>query len=667
MDSREKEKVTSCRCHFCGSAACNVNVFSKGDMVTKVLPDPEWPNSEAHCSRLANEGKAALEYHYHADRLNYPLKRTGKRGENAWEQISWDQALDEISARLNALRAEFGPETLAAITGTHHYSDNTWPKSRFLNLFGSPNNLGNEQICHGPMTKAYETTLGWAGQLYMVAGVTKCLVLNSNQRESAPPMFSNIEQCKWAGGKIISINPRFGDVGRLADYYVPLRPGTDGALYLAWLHVIIEEELYDKEFVEKWCVGFDDLREAVKEWTPEKAAEVCWVPADTIAETARVYATNKPSRIIAMQAYDGQAPNGFRTLRAVAMLEAITGNIDDACYVLGPYTGENLFIDDFQMECTDRIPEDQWKKQVGGERFSVLGYPGWKLIGEQQKKRFGTQMYSYWSNQAHGPLVWRQILSGEPYPIKALIISGAAPLTKYSNPKIIYEAYKKLDLIVVLDFFHNPNTMMADYVLPMSDWMERDILETNTGHLSGFLASGMRAVNPMFERRSDYEFWRELGMRCGQQDDWPWKTLRDVYDYRLSPQNLTFEEFALRKKSDAIPLVYHMYEQTNPKTGKPYGFGTPSGKVELKSAILDELGFDPVTHYEEPNFSPYSTPEYAEKYPYILITGGRVQPYYHSEHRQIPSLRAQHPDPIVEINPETAQALNPPVADGDWV
>lgn len=618
-----------------------------------------------HCSRHKNNGRAAIEYHYHPDRLNFPLKRVGERGQDQWEVISWDQALDEVAEKLNYYRDTFGAESVAAATGTAHYGDYTWTKSKFLNLFGSPNNHGNEAICHGPQTKAYESTLGWAGQIWLTPGVTNTLVLNSNQRESAPVCFAAIEGVKASGGKIISISPRFGNVSMLADYYLPVRPGSDGALYLAWLNVIINEDLYDHEFVEKWVVGFDELKEFVQPWTPEKAAEICWVSADMIRETARVYATNQPSRIIAMQSYDGQAPNGFRTLRCVAMLEAIIGAADNGCPVAGP-VNPDVFEDDYHAERNDMLPWSQQVKQIGGDRFNVLGFPGWKLLGEGQLRRYGTAMYTHWSNQGHAPTMWRQILDEKPYPVKALIMTGCGALTKYSNTKLVLEAFKKLDLIVVADFFPNANTAMADYVFPMSDWMERPLMESYGASLMANVACGMNAVEPLYERRSDYDFWRGLGIRCGQEEYWPQETLIENHDYRVKGTGKTFEEIATHEKCIAEPLVHLGYQKINPKTGEAYGFATPSGKAEFHSEVLEKLGQDPLVHYEEPNFSPYSTSEYAQQYPYILITGCRVQPFYHSEHRQIRALRDLHPDPIVEVNPETAQALEPPLVDGDW-
>jgi len=667
MATEMKENVHWSTCRLCGHGYCDVNVYEVNGQVTKVLPNPNWPYSAAHCPKLQNDGRAALEYHYHPDRLNFPLKRVGARGQGEWQKVSWDQALDEVAARLMEIKKEFGPEALGAVTGTGRYPDYTWPKVRFLNLFGSPNNMGNEAICHASFTKPYDITAGWSAPLLSIPQGAKCIVSPSNTSESCPPMFAGLLDAKKAGTKIISVDSRFTDTSRIADVFLQVRPGTDGALYLAWLNIIIEEDLYDHDFVEKWTVGFDKLKEYVKEWTPEKAAEITGVEADKIRYAARMYA-GKPSRILWSQSYEGQAPNGFRTWRTIAMLDAVTGNLDVGCPILGPYTADG-FVDEYQIEGNDLVPESQWKKQIGAERFKVQSHIGWSLIGENQKKRWGTQSYTVWLNQAHPPTVWRQILSEKPYPVKALILTGCGALMKFSNPKLIYQAFKKLDLLVVADFFPNPNTMLADYVFPMADWMERDILEGYMAHLMGGLRGAPKAVPPMYERRSDYDFWRGLAIRCGQEKYWPWETLEEAYDYRLAPQGNTFRQFVEKVHNLPYPMDVRetRYDMTNPQTGQPYGFGTPSGKAEIYSSLLEEMGYDPLTHYEEPNFSPISTPEYAEEYPLILITGHRHLPFFHSELRQIHSLRTMHPDPIVEINPETAKKLDPPVADGDWV
>ena len=662
-----QEKTTSCRCHFCGNGSCNVLVHSVGNDITKVVRDPNWNNSiPDECQRLMHEGRAAIQYHYHPDRLNFPLKRVGERGQGRWERIGWDQALKEVGAKLNQIRDESGPEALFGVTGTAHYGDSLFVKSKFLNLFGTPNNVGNEQICHGPMTKAFECTVGWAYINKLAGEACKVFATNSNHRESHPTTWQKIKALKEAGSILISIDPRFTDTARLADYHIQLRPGSDGALFMAWMHVIINEDLYDHQFVDNWTVGFEELRAAVQEWTPEKAAEICWVRPELIRETARVFATVRPGFIMGYQSYDGQAPNGFRTNRACAMLNLLIGAIDKSCPIQGPLSG-NSFVDDYWEERNDLLPDSIRPKQIGGERFSILGYPGWQMLGEYQQKRFGSQMYTHWSNQAHGPLVWRQCISGDPYPLRAMIASGAGVFTKFPNTKLILEAIQHLDLVVVADMFPNPLTAMADYVFPMSDWMERPIAETYDASLVGMLPAGLNAVEPIYERRSDYDFYRGLGIECGQAEYWPEDNIPAMLDRRLAPAGITFEELATTTKCLTEPIEYMKYAKKNPATGAPFGFATPSGKAEFKSGVLEKLGFDPLVHFEEPNFSPYSCDaEYLEKYPVILIAGNRAQPFYHSEFRQIPAMRDLHPDPIVEVNNQMGQQMDPPLRDGDW-
>ena len=198
-----EEKVTSVRCHFCGNGSCNVNVHSVGNDVLKVVPDPTWANSiPPECQRLRHEGRAAIQYHYHPDRLNFPQKRVGERGEGKWERISWAQGIAEVAAKLCELRDKYGAECVAGITGTAHYGDSMWVKSNFLNCFGTPNNIGNEQICHGPMTKAFECTVGWAYINKLAGESARVFATNSNHRESHPTTWQKIKAIHEAGSSL---------------------------------------------------------------------------------------------------------------------------------------------------------------------------------------------------------------------------------------------------------------------------------------------------------------------------------------------------------------------------------------------------------------------------------------------------------------------------------
>jgi len=202
---------------------------------------------------------------------------------------------------------------------------------------------------------------------------------------------------------------------------------------------------------------------------------------------------------------------------------------------------------------------------------------------------------------------------------------------------------------------------LADYVLPSASWLERPCINTICDTVS-FIGGGVAPLPPVkegeYERRTDYEFWRGLGIRLGQEEYWPWKTLEEAFDYRLAPLGYTLDRFVAEKGGHTSSrLEFKKYEKV--------GFATPTGKLELYSTILEKLGYDPLPRYHEPPESPTGSPELAQEYPLVLITGGRFLPMYHSEHRQIDSLRKQHPEPIVQINPQKAAELG--IDDGDWI
>ena len=237
-----------------------------------------------------------------------------------------------------------------------------------------------------------------------------------------------------------------------------------------------------------------------------------------------------------------------------------------------------------------------------------------------------------------------------------MITLSSNPMLTVPNTKLVYEALKSLDLYVVVDFFMTPSAQLADYVLPATTYLERPWLWTYSG-IVGSERAMPKTVEGQYDRRDDYDIWRELGLRLGQRDDWPWETLEDLYDFRLGPIGLTFREFMNKGGYLSAPKEHQRY--------KKEGFATSTGKIELYSKTLEDLGYDPLPQYCEPAESPYSRPDLAKEYPLILTTGGRHQPFYHSEHRQVKSMRKMHPHPIMQIHPDTAKELG--IKDGDWV
>lgn len=640
-------KQVEVRKGWCGPChtRCGLLMYFEGDRAVKVEGDPEHPvNRGAICER----GRLILEHLYHPDRLNYPFKRIGGRGQGRWQQVTWHQALDEIAKKLTAIKDEAGPEALAFSEGT--YRTYGWARRRFYNLFGSPNLTGANQICFCPLH-----TVEWSTYGFMSRGDvrnTDCVVVWGFQPSESQliPGWRDLVEAKKRRAKLIVVDPRRTREAELADLWLQVRPGTDLALMMGWLRVIIDENLFDKEFVESWSVGFDRLKEQVQDYSLEKVSEITWIPREEIVTGARMYATTKPAVITHGLGIDLQGVNATQAARARCILRAITGNLDVKGGELLGVTGEETkVISDLEMELNEVLSPAQRGKQLGAKEYGLFGFPGWDLIYEVSKK-LGAYVRPPIADMtciAHPRHVWQAILTGHPYPVKALIAQANNPLIQAADTKLVYEALKSpnLELLVVMDYYMTPTAELADYVLPAACTLER----------SDFPASP-KAVEPLYERRDDYQFWRELGVRLGQEEYWPWGTVEEVCDYRLKPLGITFKEMVSRGELRHA-REYRKYEK--------HGFGTPSGKVEIYSNIFERLGLDPLPSYKEPPESPVSAPGLAKDYPLILIATGKFMPMYHSELRQIPSAIKLHPDPITDIHPETAEGLG--VADGDWV
>jgi anaerobic selenocysteine-containing dehydrogenase len=260
---------------------------------------------------------------------------------------------------------------------------------------------------------------------------------------------------------------------------------------------------------------------------------------------------------------------------------------------------------------------------------------------------------------AHLSHVFKAVVTGEPYPVKAVICQANNPMITFPDVNTTYQGLKSenLELSVVMDYFMTPTAQLADYVLPAADTLERNDLTDPYYGFAPFVTFSPKVIEPLCERKTDYHFWKELGRRVGQEEYWPWDTIEDTLDYRLEPLGLTFEQ---AKQQDGIGC-----RPTLKKYEKYQGFPTPSGKVELYSTIFEKLGYDPLPEFKEPPQSPIGSPELAEKYPLILVTGDRFNPMHHSEFFQMERARKKYSDPLVHLNPETAASLG--IKDRDWV
>jgi anaerobic selenocysteine-containing dehydrogenase len=632
---------------------CGVLLYVKGGKLIKVEGDPDFPHNQG---RLCPRCLAIPEVVYHPDRLKYPLKRAGERGEGKWESITWEEAFETIANKWNQVRRETGPESVVFFRGTGR--DIGSYISRLAYSFGSPNIADfapmDGHACHRPRTITMRALMG----NYAVADcaqffaerfenpswkLPKCIVIwGNNPIVTSPDGFMGhwLIECMKRGTEIIVIDPRRTWLATRAKIWMQIRPGTDAALALGMLNVIINEKLYEEEFVREWTYGFDVLKERVQEYTPEKVSGITWIPPEQITEAARIYATSKPAAIQMGVALE-QNKECVTTLHSLVALWTITGNLDIA--------GGQIF-----------------RSRLFGFH-GIVNVWGSELLAEEQKKRqVGLGMYPFldWAQSPPNEVLVDQILSGTPYPIKAgwfqttnSFACGAA------DAKRVYTALKKLEFNVVVDLFMTPTAMaLADIVLPAATYPERDGIAQPGGSAS-YIGCINKAIDPVGDCKSDMEINLELGKRLNPEA-WPWENVQDMFNAMLKPVGMTLEE--LREAGCVYDTIgYKKYEKGLLRPDGKAGFDTPTGKVELCSTVLEQCGLDGLPYFEEPPQSPVSTPEVAKEYPLILITGARTWGFFHSEHRQIPLLRKMNRDPITEIHPQTAAELG--IRDGDWV
>ena len=647
-------------CH----GGCGVELYIKDGKLMKVEGDENHPFLQG---RLCPRALAMPQYTYHPNRLQYPLRRVGARGEGKWARISWDEALDEIEYKFKKIRQEDGAESMVFGQGTGRDAGGSLIFLAYA--YGSPNwtLFGLSGIaCFTPRLAAMNMVAGDiqfedAAQLsperyndpdFVAPEVMIIWGRGTRGSQCADHYYSShwVIDLMKRGTKFIVIDPRQTWMSTRAEHFLQIRPGTDCALALGMLNVIINEELYDKEFVEKWTYGFEDLKKRVQEYPPEKVAEITWAKAEDIVAAARMYAKAKPASIRWGQPLDSNA-NSIGTIQALNCLWAITGNLD----VPG---GEIIARPPYKVTI---YPYSTWETvQLYGQEF----------VDTMNKKRIGCDKYPLVKNFRSWAIsddVLTQMETQQPYPIRGLYLyTNNFMACTAQDPRRYYEAVKKLEFNVVADTFMTPTCQaVADLIIPGTTFAEKDSVFT-----TGVPLNAISKQIQVAECRSHWEVAFELAKRLNPTAV-PWPTLKDLFDARIAVCGKTFDELAentwdLAPKDHASGCSgYYRYEKGLLRNdGKP-GFNTPTGKVELFSTLLEQYGADPLPHHEEPIESPISTPEVYKEYPLTLITGRRMPTMFHSEHRQIPWLRQFEQEPIVELNPKTAANLG--LSDGQWV
>ncbi len=628
-------------CRFCGYL-CGLIATIQDGRVIEVEPNPGRFPYDAGIQRGCRRWSVNLEFLDHPGRMNYPQKRIGERGSGQWERVSWDEALDDIAGRLQQLKERFGAETLATSIGGPHAS--YWPLHRFMNLFGSPNNIGIGQICWNPGIWINTLTFGWPLENELDPESTACAILwGVNPAESDNSLFWRlIQRFRRMGKPIIVIDPRKTRTALQAEIWLSVRPGTDPFLALGLLNVIVSKKLYHAGFVDAWCTGFNQLMEHVSHYSPEVVEAITGIQREKIIAAAHLFAENSPATIVSGRGIDQIGSNTIATHLAISILQAITGNVDVAG---GSHLAEMPdFVPEIDLELSDRLAEPQRKKQLNEGKLGLQSYLGYQTI-RQQTELHSRRLPMRYLTSAHPNLVWQAMITGKPYPVRALIVMGSNPMLTQADVKRVYHALNNLDLLVVLEHFNTPTAMLADYILPSAGGLERPLFQTHAG-TANIAYGGEKAVDPYYERRPDFYFWKELGIRMGQADDWPWETFEDSLNFILAPAGLTWKAFC-ETGFYCLPSPYQKHEMTNPQNGKKQGFSTRSGKIEMYSKILQDFGYDPLPTPKPPS-------SVSDEYPLLLISGGRRQPFNGSALRQFDSLRSVQPHPFAEMSASTA-------------
>ncbi len=608
-------QVIKTDCGLCINC-CGLDAYVEDGKLLKVEGTQDhWLNH----GKLCPKGEHVVDYVYSPNRLKYPMKKVNGK----FQRVSWDQALDEIGAKLLELKEKYGAHTLATWTGSvgvEHFEMAAF-NQRLVKAYGSPNFFNAEGICFRSRILARQITFG----RYPVEepANAKCIILwGHNPDASYMPQAMRVRDAMSKGARLIVIDPRRIPLAK-EGIYLQIRPGTDCAVALAMINVIIEQGLWDKEFVDKWTVGFDKLIEHVKEYTPEKAEAISGVPASEIRRVARLYASAESACILEGVGHINQYTNGLQTHRVFGILQTITGNVDrPGGWVTCP-----------QVRFADlRVPVEE--NNLGYDEFPVF-------------HRFMKRPPPYGS----ASLMAETMITGKPYSIKAFISSGGNPAVTFPDTKLLLEGFKQLELNVSIDPYLTETGQLADYVLPACTCFE----ETGIGGFPYGISYGepyimlrKRLVEPLYESMPIWKVWTLLGRKMGLGEFFPWNTDEEVAAHFFSTSGVTMQDLADHPEGVYFAKKeYRVYEKQ--------GFGTTSGKIEIFSSRMAELGFPGIPTHVEPQQSHVANPTLAREYPETLLTGARDVEYIDAQLRDIGGLRVLRPDAEVMVSPVTAK------------
>ena len=626
-------------CAICSPGIhCGVDCYVKDGKIIRVEGTPDHPLNHG---KLCTKGSSLRNYVYREDRIQTPLRRVGRRGEGKFEPITWDEAYAVIAEKLNAVKAEYSAHSVAFFSG---YCK--WYRPilhRFAHVFGSVNFGTDDSTCFASMNIANKVTAGCGGAPDMAHAHT-FLGWNYEGYYSNHLSVSGVQSLKERGGKVIIVDIRDTPATKnLADVFLKINPGTDGALALGMAKLIIENGWADMAYVEKYTYGFEEYKALATQYPLKKAADITGLDPAAIFEATKLYATNGP----ACTNYSASALvhhiNGFNSHRAILCLSALTGNFDR---VGGNYP----------------IPPSYVHKPAGfttrEEEFRSNRYPG-------DRERIGAGRFPLWNEQNdefQAMDLLRQLEEGTPYPVKAIVGLGMNAKMFPETDKLLAAMTDKLDFFVDIDLFMTMTAKYADIVLPACTSLERGELKPYEG---GYLTFTKPVIPPLYESKSDVDILCELARVMKLDDELLLKGYEASVDWMIEGCGLTVADLKASGKPLKVPAAKW---PAQPGKLLENGFKTSTGKFEFYSTAIAKIdpnyGLDPLPSYRD-SLEDQNDPETREKYPFYLCTGARLPFTLHSRIHETPWLRSLRPEPTCELHTADAERLG--VEQGDAV
>lgn len=617
---------------------CGVDCYVKDGEIIRVEGTQDHPYNHG---KLCTKGSSLRNYVYRADRIRTPLRRVGERGEGKFEPITWDEAYSIIAEKLNAVKEKYSASSVAFFSGYCKWYRPVF--HRFAHVFGSVNFGTDDSTCSASKVIADKVTAG-CGAGPDMGHASTFLGWNYEGYYSAHLSVAGVQKLKERGGKVIIIDIRDTPASKnLADIFLKINPGTDGALALGMAKLIIDNGWADMDYVEKYTYGFEQYKALVDQYPLNKVSQITGLDPDDIYEATKLYATNGPACCNYSASALVHHINGFNAHRAIVCLSALTGNFDRVggnvpnppTYLHKP-AGFKSREHEFR---SDRCPKDQ--KRIGADRF-----PLW----DQQFDEF----------QAMDLL--RQMEEEDPYPIKAIFGLGMNAKMFPETDKLLQTMKEKLDFFVDTDLFMTLTAKYADIVLPACTSVERGEVKAYQG---GYLTYTKPVIPPLYESKSDVDILCELARVMDLDDEY----LKGGYDacmeWIFDGCGVTLDEL---KASDLPVKVPVAKWPVLPGNCLKNGFKTPTGKFEFYATAIAKIdpkfGLDPLPSYYD-SLADQNDPETAEKYPFYLCTGARLAHAIHSRTHDTPWLRSLRPYPTCEIHKADAARLG--LKNGDTV